>query len=46
MSRWLRTLFSRQTWCWHDHRIRERRSDGQLVLVCEQCLHAVAPRIP
>jgi hypothetical protein len=43
---WLRRLFATETWCWHPHRIRERRPDGQLVLVCERCLHTVAPQIP
>lgn len=44
--RWLRRLCSVQTWCWHEHYLRERHPDGQLVLVCERCLHTVTPRIP
>jgi hypothetical protein len=42
---WLRHLFAAQTWCWHLHRLRERRPDGTLVLVCESCLHEVVPGI-
>jgi len=42
---WLRRLFAAQTWCWHLHRLRERRPDGTLVLICESCLHEVVPGI-